>query len=526
MNSPLQGPRHFHNFVHFELVALFDVVESLDRQSAFEPRLDLAHVVLEALERIELAIVDDDIVAQDPDLRTAPDKAFEHVAAGDRPDLRYLVYLAHFDESELALLLLRCEHARECCLHLVHRLVDDVVVADVDAVVLGELARSDIGAGIEADDDSLRRERQVDVRLGDAAHGSMHDVHLDLRGRELRQRSRQRFVAPLHVGLDDQRECLDLVLGALGKHALELCRLLLGELDVAELALTEQGDFARLALVAQDHDLFAGKRNVGQALDLDGNRGDGALHALAGLVGHRAHAPENRAGEHDVAALQRSRVNEHGRERTFALVKAGFNHYSLRQRIARRLELEHFGLQQYRVEQIVDALTGLCRYLDELRFAAVLLGQYPLGDELLLHAIGIRLRLVDLVDGDDDGHAAGLGVRDRFLGLRHDAVVGGDDQHYDVGDLGAARTHGRERLVARRVEKGDHALGRFDVIRADVLRDAARFAAGDTSAPDEVEQRSLAVIDMAHDRHDWRPRQRFGRRGLRRFGEQRVGIVV
>src|SRR6266540_4093611 len=408
-----QCARDFDDFVNFELITLFDVVESFDRQSAFEPCLDLAHVILEALERIELAIVDDDIGAQDPDLRTAADDAFEHVAAGDSSDLGYLVYLAHFDEPELAFLLLRREHARERRLHLVHRLVDDVVVANVDAVVLGELARGDIGAGVEADDDGLRRQRQVDVRLGNAADGGMHDVDLDLRGRELRQRTRQRLVASLHVGLDDQRECLDLVLGPFGEHVLELRRLLLGELDVAELALTEQRDFARLAFVAQDHDLFAGERNIGQALDFDGNRGAGTLHALAGLVGHRAHAPKNRAGEHDVAALQRSRVNEHGRERTLALVEAGFNHDSLRQRIARRLELEHFGLQQYRVEQIVDALPGLCRYLDELCLAAVFLGQHAFGDEFLLDAVGIRFRLVDLVDSDDDGHAAGLGVRNR-----------------------------------------------------------------------------------------------------------------
>src|SRR5256886_4383187 len=301
MNSALQRSRHFDDFVHFELIALFDVVETLDRQSAFEARLDLAHIVLEALERIELAIVDDDIVAQDPDLRTAPHHAFEHVAAGDGPDLGYLGDLAHFDEPELAFLLLRREHARERRLHLVYRFVDDVVVADVDAVVFGELARGDIGAGVETDDDSLRRERQVDIRLGYAADGSMHDVYLDLGGREFRQRGRQRLVAPLHVGLDDQRECLDLVLGAFGEHVLELRRLLLGELDVAELALAEQGNFARLALIAQDHDLFAGERNIGQALNLDRNRRAGALHALAGLVGHRAHASENRAGEHDAA---------------------------------------------------------------------------------------------------------------------------------------------------------------------------------------------------------------------------------
>ena len=42
------------------------------------------------------------------------------------------------------------------------------------------------------------------------------------------------------------------------EHVLELGGLLLGELDVAELALAEQRDFARLALVGQHHDVFAG----------------------------------------------------------------------------------------------------------------------------------------------------------------------------------------------------------------------------------------------------------------------------
>ena len=39
----------------------------------------------------------------------------------------------------------------------------------------------------------------------------------------------------------------------------------------------------------------------------------------------------------------------------------------------------------------------------------------------------------------------------------------------------------------------------LDVIRADVLRDAAGFAVGDVGLADRVEQRRLAVIDVAHD---------------------------
>ena len=75
--------------------------------------------------------------------------------------------------------------------------------------------------------------------------------------------------------------------------------------------------------------------------------------------------------------------------------------------------------------------------------------------ELLLDALDVGVGLVDLVDHDDDRHAGRLGVVDRLDGLRHDAVVGGDDDRGDVGDLGAAGAHGREGLVAGRVEEGD-----------------------------------------------------------------------
>ena len=49
---------------------------------------------------------------------------------------------------------------------------------------------------------------------------------------------------------------------------------------------------------------------------------------------------------------------------------------------------------------------------------------------------------------------------------------------------------------------------------------------GHARAADEVEQRRLAVVDVAHDRDDRRPRQR-SRQSIvwRALGEQRVGIV-
>ena len=104
------------------------------------------------------------------------------------------------------------------------------------------------------------------------------------------------------------------------------------------------------------------------------------------------------------------------------------------------------------------------------------------------------------------GTSGGLGVVDRLDGLRHDAVVGGDNEHGDVGDLGAAGAHGRERLVARGVDEGDLLAVVLDDGRTDVLGDAAGLGLGDTGLADRVEQRRLAVVDVAHDGDDRRTR--------------------
>ena len=98
-------------------------------------------------------------------------------------------------------------------------------------------------------------------------------------------------------------------------------------------------------------------------------------------------------------------------------------------------------------------------------------------------------------------------MRDRLGGLRHHAVVGRHHQHHDVGDLGAARAHLAERGVARRVDEGHRMAGAdVDLIGADVLGDAARLARRDVGIAQRIEQRGLAVVDVAHHGHHRRAR--------------------
>ncbi len=173
-----------------------------------------------------------------------------------------------------------------------------------------------------------------------------------------------------------------------------------------------------------------------------------------------------------------------------------------------RLEVEHVGGEQDHLEQLLDALPLERRHRHHDRLAAPVLGQQAAVGELLLDPVLVGVRLVDLVDRDHDRHAGRPGVVDRLDGLRHDAVVGRHHQDHDVGHPGAAGAHHGERLVARRVEEDDLAAVDFDLVGADVLGDAAELALGDLRRADGVEERGLAVVDVAHDGDHRRARRR------------------
>jgi hypothetical protein len=149
------------------------------------------------------------------------------------------------------------------------------------------------------------------------------------------------------------------------------------------------------------------------------------------------------------------------------------------------------------------------RDLDEGGFTAPIIRHQPLFLELLAHLHRIGVGMIALVHRHDDRALGSLGVAERLERLRHHAVVGRDHEHNNVGDIRAPGAHGAERGVTRRVEEGDLRqlvlavrMRHGNRVSSDVLGDATGFTGRDIGFANHVEQRGLAVVDVAHDGDD------------------------
>ena len=306
----------------------------------------------------------------------------------------------------------------------------------------------------------------------------------------------ERFLRALNVGLDDEGKRLHFAFAHVVEEVREVRGVRLRELHVAVLALTEERDFARLAFVGEYDHFVARGGNAREPLNFDRNRGAGRILGLAEFVDHRANATEFGADQNDVAAVEGAALNEDRGDRAATLVEARFDHEASGGTVDGSLQFKHFGLKKDVFEKLVDALAGLRGHFAEGHVAAPLFGHDFVGDEFLLHAVGVGFGLVDLVDRHNERNASRTGVRDGFLGLGHDAVVGRHNENDDVGRLSTAGAHRRKGFVTRGVEERDDASGRLHVVGTDVLRDAARFARGHLGATDVVEERRLPVVDV------------------------------
>ena len=178
----------------------------------------------------------------------------------------------------------------------------------------------------------------------------------DFVGAELVERRVDRFDRALHVALDDQREFLA---GPLVCNCDIICSS--EPRWPARLAAFSRARRWRYSVISRARASLSttasGRRPPARResrAPRPASTGRRFLDLLAAIVDQRAHAAPFVAGDDDVADLQRAALHQHGGDRAAALVELGFDDDAFGGAVRIGLQVENFGLQQDRLEQLVE----------------------------------------------------------------------------------------------------------------------------------------------------------------------------
>jgi hypothetical protein len=138
--------------------------------------------------------------------------------------------------------------------------------------------------------------------------------------------------------------------------------------------LTVLDDLAGTRLVLHNGQRLARLGGAVQAQHLHRLGGTGGRLLLAVLVHQRADAAPLGPGHHDVAALERAALDQHGADRASALVQLGLDHHALARPVDVRAQIHHLRLEQDALQQVVETQLLRRRHLDDLGFPAQALG--------------------------------------------------------------------------------------------------------------------------------------------------------
>ena len=326
----------------------------------------------------------------------------------------------------------------------------------------------------------------------------MDHTDLDFLIGELNERLLDSLNRTVYVRLNDDVQILDAVRDS-REQILERCVCIRLELLVLCLVETLLRKGTRHSLILNCVELITRNRYGVKTDDLNRYGRTCDLDLLTLVVGHGTDVSDRSARDDDVARMERTVLYKHGGNGSAALIQLCLDNDTLCTAVGICFQLLDLGNEQDVFEQVVDTHAGHCRNGNADDIAAPLLGNQLILGKTGHNIVRICRGLIHLVDGYDDLNARGLCVVDRLYRLRHDAVVGCNDQDRNIGCLRTSCTHGGERLVTGRVEEGNIFAIDVDSVCTDVLRDTACLTVGNIGVADRVEQRGLTVVNVTHN---------------------------
>jgi hypothetical protein len=161
-------------------------------------------------------------------------------------------------------------------------------------------------------------------------------------------------------------------------------------------------DLLRRPVVLDDLEHVPRLRDIVKTDDLDRSRRPRRAGSAPQVVHQRPHLAGLGAGDEEVAHPQRAVLHQHGRHGSAPLVESRLDDCAQRGLRGVGGQFQHVGLQQDHLQQRVEPDLRLGRHLREDGRAAPRFRDEAVLGELTLDALRLRLRLVDLVDRDQD----------------------------------------------------------------------------------------------------------------------------
>ena len=217
------------------------------------------------------------------------------------------------------------------------------------------------------------------------------------------------------------------------------------------------------------------------------------------LVKHSLHTTCICSREYNIAYTQSTVLYKHRCNISTTLVECRFDNSTLCALVRICLQVEKLSLEEYLLKQFVKVKTLLCRYILTLVLTTPILNKVVHICQLLLNALNISCRLINLIDCKYHRYTRCLCVVDSLDSLRHHAVIGCNDNNSHIGNLCTTSTHSGKCLVTRGVKEGNLLTIQLNRVSTDVLSDTSSLACDNIGLTDIVEQRSLTVIDMTHN---------------------------
>ena len=160
------------------------------------------------------------------------------------------------------------------------------------------------------------------------------------------------------------------------------------------------GKLTRHSFVFDCVELIARGGKIGKTDYLNGNGRTCTLYIFSVVVNHGAHTTDSVSDYHIVALVQGTVLYKHGSDRTSSAVELRLDDDALRALFRIGAELLDLCDKEHALEQLFNTLTGHGRDGDAYRVASPCLGDYIVLGELIHYVIGVRVRLIHLVDGD------------------------------------------------------------------------------------------------------------------------------